>query len=94
MFPQAFPKNIIDHLSQKVSYASKIIDPIIDGFSPNDESSHIHICDHSIFTFVIRERCIGFSNTFHVDSLDRFRISVVDKVKLDICILQKGCDKK
>ena len=36
----------------------------------------------------------GFSNTSHVDSLDRFRISVVDEVKTDICILRKGCDSK
>ena len=28
------------------SYASKIIDPVINEFSPNDVSSHFHICDH------------------------------------------------
>ena len=47
-----------------------------------------------IFLFRIIEKCIGFSNTSHVDSLDRFRISVVDNVKSDICILQKGCYSK
>ena len=81
-------------MSQKVSNASKIIDPVINGFSPNDESIHLYICYHSIFTFVIIESCIGFSNTSRVDSLDRFRISVVDKVKTDICILQKDFDSK
>ena len=40
-------------------------------------------------TFGIREKCIGFSNTYHVDSLDRFRVSVVDKVKTDRRFLQK-----
>ena len=34
--------------------------------------------------------CIHFSNTSHVDSLDSFRRSVVDKVKSDLCIFQKG----
>ena len=77
-------------LSQKVSNDSKIIDPVINVFSPNDVPIHLHICDQSIVTFGIREIYIGFSNTSHVDSLDRFRRSVVDKVKLYICILQKG----
>ena len=79
-------------MSQKVSNASKIIDPVINGFIPNDESSYLHICDHSIFTFGIRQIYIGFSNTYNFDSLDRFRRSVVDKFKADICILQKGYD--
>ena len=35
--PQAVAKKIINRLSHKVSYASKIIDPVINGFSPNDE---------------------------------------------------------
>ena len=34
--PQAVAKNIIHRLYQKVSYAFKIIDPVINGFSPND----------------------------------------------------------
>ena len=51
---------IINRLSNKVSYVYRIIDPVIDGFSPNDESNHFHICDHSIVTFGIREKCIGF----------------------------------
>ena len=38
------------------------------------------------------EKSIILSNTSHVNSLDRFIISVVDKVKSDICILQNGCD--
>ena len=38
-------------LSQKVSYASKIIDPVINGFSPNGVSIHLHISDHSIVKF-------------------------------------------
>ena len=57
----------------------------INGFNPNEESSHFHICDHLIVAFGIRKK-LGFSNTSHVDSLDRFRRSVVDQVKTDICI--------
>ena len=53
--PQVVTKKMMNNLSQKVCYASKIIYPVIDGFSPNDESSHFHICDHSIVTFEIKK---------------------------------------
>ena len=42
-------------------------------FSQNDESSYFHIFDHSIVTFGIG-KCLGLSNTSHVDSLDMFVI--------------------
>ena len=51
---QAVAKKLIYHLSHKDSNAFKIIDPAINEFSPNDESIHLHIYDHSIFTFGIR----------------------------------------
>ena len=51
-----------------VSYASKIVDKVVGGFNPNGESSHLHICDNLTVTFFIREKCIGLSNTSHVDS--------------------------
>ena len=35
--PQALAKILINRLPHKVSYASKIIDPVINGFSTNDE---------------------------------------------------------
>ena len=54
----------------------------------------MHICDHSIVKILIIEKCIGFSNTSHVDSLDRSIRSVADKVKSDTCILQKSYDSK
>ena len=54
MLPQAVSKKLIYCLSQKFSYDSKIIHPVINGFSPNEKSSHLHICDNSIFTFGIR----------------------------------------
>ena len=76
-------------MSQKVSYASKRIDPILNGFSPNDVSSHLHIFDHSIVTFVMKERCLGFIKTYRVDILDRFTRSVVDKIETYICISKK-----
>ena len=53
--PHKVSKKLIHCLSQKVSNASKIIDPVIDIFSPNNESSHLQICDHSIVTFRIIE---------------------------------------
>ena len=46
LLPQAVAKNIIYRLSQKFSYASKIINPVINRFIPNDESIHFHTCDH------------------------------------------------
>ena len=75
-------------MSHKVSNSSKIIDTVINVFSPNEVTSHLKICDHSIVTFCIRGLCLVFSDTSHVDSLDRFRKSVVDKVKRDTCILK------
>ena len=57
-----------------------MIDTVINGFSLNKVRSHFHICDFSIVTFGIRGLCLGFSNTYHVDGLDRIRKSVVDKV--------------
>ena len=82
-------EEVIYCLSQKVRYASKIIDAVINGFSPNDVSIHLRIFYHSIVTFFIREKCLGFTNTSLIDILDRFIISVVYKVKTDICIFFK-----
>ena len=65
------------HLFQKASYAYKKIDTVMNEFSPNDVSSHLHICDHSIVKFDIIENCLGFPNTSHVESLNSFRISAV-----------------
>ena len=84
--PQAVAKKRIYCLSQKFSYASKIIDPVINGFSPNEVRSHLHICNYSIVTFGIRVLCLESSNTSRVNSLDGFRASVVGKVKTDLCI--------
>ena len=61
------------------------MDPVINGFSPNEVKIHFHICDHSIVTFGIRELCLVFSNTSHIETLDRFRKPVVDKAKTDLC---------
>ena len=85
--PQSFYKEIINRLSQKVSYASMKVDLVMNVFSPNEVDCCLHICDLSIITYVKKEFCWGFSNTSRVNSLDSFRKSVVDKVKLDICIL-------
>ena len=68
-------------MSQKVSNAFKTIDSVINEFSPNDVSSHLKICDHSIVKIGIWEKCIVLSNTSYVDSEDSFKRSVVDKVK-------------
>ena len=82
--PQEVAKVLINRLSPKVSYDSMIIDIVINGFTPNSVKGHFHICYHSIVTFGMRGFGLRFSNTSHVDSLDRFRKSVVDKVKFDI----------
>ena len=50
--PQEVAKKVYC-LLQKVSYASKIIDRIINVFSTNYASSHLHIYNHSIVTFGI-----------------------------------------
>ena len=81
-------------MPQKVSYDSKRIDPVINGFSPNEKTIHFQICDHSMFTFLIRGLCLGFKNTAHVDSLDRLIKSVFDKVKVDICIYKRENNPK
>ena len=57
------------------------IDPVIYIFIPNEVKIHFHVCDQSIVTFGQRGFCLEFSNTSHVESLDRFRESVIDKVK-------------
>ena len=49
---QSVKKNYL--LSQKVIIYFIIFDPFINGFSPNNESSHLNICDHSIVKFGIR----------------------------------------
>ena len=74
-------------MSQKFSYASRMIDIGINEFSTNGVRSNFRIYDHSMTTFIKIGFCLGFSNTSHVDILDRFRKSVVDKVKHEIIIL-------
>ena len=61
-----------------------MIDTVINVLSPNELRRHFHICDHSIITYRKIGFCLGFSNTFHVDSLDRFRKAVVEKFYIDI----------
>ena len=57
-------------MSQKVSYTSKIFDKVINGFSPHELGTRLHIRDHSIVTFGKRGLCLRFSNTSHVEILD------------------------
>ena len=61
-----------------------MIDGIINGFTTNEFIIHLHICDQSIFDLGKIGSCLGFSNTYHVDTLDIFKKSVVEKVKGDI----------
>ena len=92
--PQSVAKNLVCCLSHKVSYASKIIDPVINVFSSNDLSSHLKFSDHWIVTFGSLEKCVVLLITSRVDSLYRLRRSVIDKVKTDTCILQKSYHSK
>ena len=87
-------KEIIIRLEHKVSYYSMKNNPVINGFSPNDIKFHLDICDHSIVDFGIRGLCLGFSNTSRVDSSDMFIKSVVDQVKLDMCIKKLNHSKE
>ena len=73
-------------MSHNVSYASKKVYPVINGFNPHEVRIHLHICDHSIVKFGIRGLCLGFSSTSHVGSLDRFRKSVGDKFRTELSI--------
>ena len=75
-------------MSQKVIYAYKNIDTVIDGFIPHEVRGHFHIYDHSIIKFGIIGFCLGFSNTYNVGILDRYRDSIVDKVITELCILK------
>ena len=60
--PQAVSKRLMNILSQKVSYAYIMIDPVINWLSPNEEKIQLKICDHSIITFFIRGLCLGVQN--------------------------------
>ena len=46
--PQAVDQTIINSLSQKFSYDSIKIYPVMNGFSTNVVRSHFRICDQSI----------------------------------------------
>ena len=84
--PQAVSRNKFYCLSQKASYGYKTIDPVIDGFITHEVIIHLHICTNSIVKSGIRVLYLGLSNISNVRSLDRFRKSVVDKAKTEVCI--------
>ena len=81
-------------MSQKVSYASNAVDPVINLFIPHEVRIHLHICDNSIVEFGIKGLCLVFLNTSRVDSLDSFRKSVVDKLITELCIIFKEYHSK
>ena len=70
--PQTVSKIVINSFSQKVKCSYIVISPVISVFSTNEEINHLHICDHTIITFGKIVFCLGFSNTYHVDSLNSF----------------------
>ena len=59
--PKSAAKRLFFCLYQKFSYASKKIDPVINGLSPHELGIHFQICHHSIVKFGIRGLCLGFS---------------------------------
>ena len=65
-------------------------DPVINEFIPNEVRCHFHIFDMSIITFWKWGFCLGFSNTPHVESLDRFRTFVVENFHNTIDNLKKN----
>ena len=82
--PQAVSKGLINHSSQKVTYVSMMIDPVINGFSPNEIKIYLHICNTALSLFFIRGLWLRFSNTSHFDSLDMFIKTVFDWIKFDM----------
>ena len=64
-------------MSNKYSYASMMIGPVINVFGHYEVRINLIICDHSIILFGIIGFYVGFSNTSHVDSLDIFSKVVV-----------------
>ena len=66
-----------------------IIDPVISGFITNEVRSYLNICDNLIINIEKRGFCLGFSNTSHVDILDRFMKVALQKFHNDIYILKK-----
>ena len=58
-----------------------MIDTVVNGFSTNEVKINLHICDHSIITIGIIGLCLDFSKISHVDSLYRFRKTVIYEVK-------------
>ena len=87
--PQAVSKVLINVLSPNFTYAYIMIDPVNNLFCLNKVRIYFQICDLSMFYFWKICLCLRFSNTSNVDSLDRFRKLVVDKVKLDLIIWMK-----
>ena len=73
LLPQVVDKELINRFYQKVSYVYMKFYPVINGFSTIEVISNLHIWDNSITTFDIRGLSLGFSNTSHIYSLERFR---------------------
>ena len=67
-----------------------MIGPVINVFGHYKVRINLIICDHSIITFRKTVLCVGFSNTYHVDSLDIFSKLVVEKVHNSIDNLKGG----
>ena len=67
-----------------------LIDPVISGYIPSIVSILLHICDHLVISFGEKSFCLGFSNTYHVDSLDRFSKVFVEKVHNAMDTLKGG----
>ena len=56
------------------------MDQVISRFIPNEKIDHLYICNHSIITFGGGGFFMGFLDTNHVDSLDRFRKFLIEEV--------------
>ena len=78
LLPQAVSTIHINHLLQKFSCSSVIIDLVMNGFTNNEVRSDHHVWDKSIITFVKEIICLEFPNAFNVKSLERLSKSVVE----------------
>ena len=55
-----------------------VTDTVLNGLSHNYQIGCLYFCYKSIFVF--ENKCLGYSNTSHINSSNRFRKSVIYKV--------------
>ena len=75
---QILTDKIISNTTIKVSYDSRIYHPTILISSPEGNYEPLYVCDQSVIKLE-EKKIIGFCNTSHVDSRDRYQIEITNK---------------